>query len=169
MPATFLALSALAVIFFLLWALRGNFPNSSALKGSRRLHTIDTAAFRNLLSKEDDRWLQASLSSSDYRKTRRARLRAIQEYLIRIAEDCAAIMAMVRVPNVNASSQLAETVIQRAIRIRLICLGFWLLLWAEWLFPGLEISPVRILRTYEEFRSKAEASLSQSNQEGSLA
>ena len=169
MPATFLALLALAVIYLVVWALRGNFPNASDLKGSRRLHTIDTTAFRNLLSKEDDRWLQASLSSSDYRKTRRARLRAIQEYLIRIAEDCAAIMAMVRLPNVNASSQLAQMVIQRAIRIRLICLGFWLLLWAEWLFPGLEISPVRILRTYEELRRRAEASLRQSSQHGALA
>jgi len=169
MLATFLALLALAVILFVLWALRGNFPTASALKGSRRLHTIDTAAFRNLLSKEDDRWLRASLSSSDYRKTRRARLRATQEYLIRIAEDCAVIMAMVRLTNVNASLQLAQMVIQRAIRIRLICLGFWLLLWAEWLFPGLEISPVRILRTYEEFRRRAEASLRQSSQQESLA
>jgi len=169
MAATVLVFFSLAIVLFVLWAVRGSFHRASAARGSRGFHAVDTSAFRNLLSNDDDHYLQSSLSPSAYRKARRARLRAVQEYLLRMAEDCAAILEMLRLANTDVPSPLAGILVRRAIRIRVISLGFWFLLWTEWLFPGLELNPIRILRVYEEFRRRAEASMRQSSQEGSLA
>ena len=166
MAATVLVIFSLAVVVFVFWALRGS-SRQAADRSSLRLHAIDISAFRNLLSTDDDHFLQISLIPSAYRRARRARLRAVQEYLLQMAEDCAAIVEMLRIAN-TVPSPLAGTLVRRAIRIRLISLGFWFLLWVEWLFPGLELNPIRILRVYEEFRRRAEACVRQSSPERSL-
>lgn len=126
------------------------------------LHPVDTAAFRNLLSAEDEEFLRASLRADHYRQLRRARLRALQQYLLWIAESCAVLVAMLRSTAANASSShKIDLLVKRALRIRLTSLALWILLWAEYMFPRLEIRPFRLLTSYEEFRRSVDSALGQ--------
>jgi hypothetical protein len=123
---------------------------------------IDVIAFRNVLSLEDNEVLRQRLCQSEYRQIKRARVRAVQEYVKAIAGNCAVTVAVLRAeaPEKNESVQYAvSSVVNEALRIRLLCLGFWIALWAEFMFPNLEIRPTRIAGGYERLRSTAEACL----------
>ena len=145
-------LALLAMLLLLMWTLRGRQVSSIS---EPHLHRVDTVAFRNLLSEAEDQYLRVSLSSAQYRTVRRARLRASQEYLLWIAEDCAVLLAAVRGNTVQASGE-AAAIAQNAVRLRVITLAFWSLLWVEYLTPGLRVRPFRALRRYEEFWRSAE-------------
>lgn len=123
---------------------------------------IDVIAFRNALSLEDNEVLRQRLSQAEYRRVKRARVRAVQEYVRAIAGNCAATIAVLRakVPETNESVQSEiSSLVNEALRIRLLCLGFWLALWLEFIFPNLEIRPMRISGGYERLHSAVERCL----------
>jgi hypothetical protein len=150
-------IAAIVLVAFLFWIVRGT---SGATKpgSSPRLHRVDTLAFRNLLSRNDEAYLRTSLSRTRYRLVRRARLRALQEYLLWIAADCAALLAWIRASQ-HQPSRGAETVARKAITLRLTALVFWALLWIELVVPGIEFKPGAALEHYEEFWRSAEVYL----------
>ena len=150
-----------AVFLCLLWLRRGGIRRSNGPGESGQLHQIDLPAFRNLISPADDEFLRNSLTVAHYRQRRRARLRAVQEYLAWIAEDCVALIPMLQSQAQSNPSVARETasLIRSASQIRLISSALWLLLWGEYLFVGLEIQPLRLLKRYEEFRANAGACL----------
>lgn len=152
---------AVAFLLWLLWLLRRRVARSTAPGNTGQLHQIDLPAFRNLLSAEDDEFLQKSLTSAHYRQVRRARLRAMQEYLIWISEDCSVLILMLQQQaqrDPSASWEMAS-LIRSASQIRVISSLVWALLWTEYFFPSLRIQPLRLLKRYEEFRTSAGASL----------
>ena len=144
-----MTLVALAVLGLLFWVVRSNVGESCSL------HNVDTAALRNLLSQRDEEYLRDSLTTKDYQRVRRARLRAVQEYLIWIAEDCAVLLAEIRIHGLQSPRE-AESMAWRAITLRLSSLAFWVLLWIEYLLPGIEIRLGRVFGSYDEFVRSAE-------------
>lgn len=157
------ALAIFAVLFLLclLWLVRGGVARTSERSSPRRLRQIDLPAFRNLLSPGDDEFLRSSLSPVHYRQVRRARLRAVQEYLVWIVEDCVVLIHMLQSHAQIEPSITWETasLIRSASKIRLISFVLWVLLWGEYFFAGLKIQPLRLLKLYEEFRTSAGACL----------
>jgi len=150
-------IAAIVLVAFLFWIVRGS--NGVTKPGSSpRLHRVDTLAFRNLLSKNDEAYLRTSLSPTRYRLVRRARLRALQQYLLWIAADCAVLLAWMRA-NQRQPSRGAETMARKAITLRLTALALWALLWVEHLVPGIEFRPGAALGNYEEFWRSAEVYL----------
>lgn len=143
-----ITLAAIGLLGFLLWILRGS-GSSANLSDRFLLHHADIAAFRNLLSDSDAEYLRSSLSKRNYRKVRRAQLRAVQEYLYWIAEDCAVILALVRADTRYSPAESA-TIARRAIRLRMIALAYWTLISVRYLGPGKLIWPGRVLGNYEE-------------------
>ena len=153
------ALAIFAVMFLLsvLWLVRGGVARTNEPGSPGRLHQIDLPAFRNLLSAGDDAFLRSLLSPVHYRQVRRARLRAVQEYLVWIAEDCFVLNHMLK-----SHAQIEQSItwdtaslIRSASKIRLISSVLWVLLWGEYFFAGLKIQPFRLLKQYEEFRTSA--------------
>ena len=140
----------------LFWILKGFVVAPTA-----PLREIDVQAFRNVLSLEDNHVLRQRLSEGEYRQLKRARVRAVQEYVKAIAANCAATIAVLRarVPENSPAQREVSSVVNEALRIRLLCLGFWLALWIEFLFPNLEIRPMRIAGGYERLHSAAERCL----------
>ena len=157
MLVTFLVIAALAFLILTIRALRGH-SAAAGIGGTLLLHRVDTLAFQNLVSEEDEEYLRSSLSQGDYRKVRRARIRAVQEYLIWMAEDCAMLTALLRLDTTGTSFQ-PEAMAREAIRLRLTSLTLWSLLWIEYLIPALAFRPGRIVAAYEEFRRSAETYL----------
>lgn len=157
MLVIFLAIAALSLLTLTVWILRGH-RAATGVSGAPLLHRVDTLAFQNLLSDEDEEYLRISLSPADYRQVRRARIRAGQEYLVWIAEDCAMLTALLRLDTAGTSTQ-PEAMAREAIRLRLTSLTLWALLWIEYLIPALAFRPGRTLAAYEQFRRSAETYL----------
>jgi len=148
-----LGVVALAALGLGLWIVRGDLGRGSRSGSLTQLHKVDVPAFRNLLAREDDEFLRRSLNSSHYRQVRRARLRAAQEYLIYIAQDCTALLRLLRdseLPSDTEPDRASMKLARVALRLRLISLGFWWLLWIEYLLPEVHIRPRTVIDKYEE-------------------
>ncbi len=151
------AIALLMLALSLVWILSGFLMPSTA-----KLAEIDVIAFRNVLSREDIRALRERLSQPQYRKLKRARVRAVQEYVKAIAANCAVTIAVLRAKAAerdHAARIEISLLVRDALRIRLLCLGFWIVLWAELIFPNLEIRPMQIAGGYERLRAAAERCL----------
>lgn len=155
-----IACCAVAILMFGLavaWLLKG-----FMVKPTVELANVDIIAFCNVLSLQDDRVLRERLSEVEYRRLRRARVRAIQGYVKAIAGNCAATVAILRRKAGDTTGPYhAEitSLVRDALRIRLLCLGFWLALWAESVLPSLEIRPMHVAGAYERLRCAAESCL----------
>src|SRR5690242_13340683 len=155
-----LACCTIAVLMLgltLVWILKGFIVAPTA-----QLAEIDIIAFRNVLSIENNRVLYDRLPKAQFARLRRARVRAVQEYVKAIAGNCAVTVAILRGKAAEDNAQLQREVsmlVKDALRIRLLCLGFWIALWAEFIFPNLEIRPTQIAGGYERLRSAADRCL----------
>lgn len=141
----------------IVWILKGFVVAPTA-----KLADVDVIAFRNVLSLEDNHVLRERLAEAEYRRLKRARVRAVQEYVKAIAGNCAVTVAALRAKTAednNAIQHKISSLVSEALRIRLLCLGFWIALWAEFLFPSLEIRPTQIAGGYEKLRSAADRCL----------
>jgi len=151
---------ALAVVLLVLWIVRGGAQRPSGEQTSARFYPVDLVAFRNLLSQDEEDFLRSALTTSNYHRVRRARLRAVQEYLLWIAANCATLVALLRVRTTDselASAPDTGGLVQNALKLRVISLGFWALLWIEFLLPGIEVRPAAAIRRYENVWRFAES------------
>ena len=144
----------LMVALTLVWILKGFMLTSTA-----KAADIDISAFRNVLSLEDNRVLRERLSEAQYRQLKRARVRTAQEYVRAMAANCSVIVAVVRAKAAETHTAEISLLVSDALRIRLLCLGFWIMLWAEFVFPNLEIRPTQIVGGYERLRLAADRCL----------
>lgn len=131
-----------------------------SLSGKRReelrstLTMIDFAAFQNLINREDDAFIRASLPDREYRVAKRARTRATQRYLRWIAQDCLVLQLMfgsATPANTEGDGSKAETLSKLCFRIRILSLALWNALWLQRLFPELNLMPAALVNRYTEF------------------
>ena len=155
-----LGVGALCALLFVLWM--ANTEQKTSSRVHQHLREVDLAAFRNLLSRDDEAFLKRTLTARHYLQVRRARLRATQEYLSWIARNCAVLLSLLRsVDAVSDADQSADipALAQSALRLRLIAVGFWLLLWVEYVLPDLEIRPLHTIKKYEDLWRNARVRL----------
>lgn len=153
MIVALLSASLLAVLLLTLWTIWGGAQRSLGEQRTARFYAVDIAAFRNLLAQDEEDFLRSALTNVAYRKVRRARLRAVQEYLLWIAANCATLIAILRLRTIQPEAESAvdtESIVRGALRLRLISLSFWLLLWIEFVLPSLQIRPFAAVRRYED-------------------
>ena len=130
------------------------------VRRTTKMRKVDVAALRNLTSREEDLFLRSSLSAAHYRAVRRSRLRAIQEYLLWIAGNCAAIIELLRMESANSENHLnVSEAAKKAAKLRVMCLGYWCLLWADYLVPDLNVRPLQVIRRYEDLWRFTQTSL----------
>jgi len=156
----FLSVTAiLAVLLLVLWIVRGGAKVSFGEQTCHSLYPVDVPALRNLLAQDEDDFLRSMLITSAYRKVRRARVRAMQEYLLWISANCATLLAILRLkasaPEL-ASASGTEMLVRNALKLRTISIGFWALLWVEFFLPDLKLRPATTVKQYEEVRRLAE-------------
>lgn len=155
MLADILTILAVGLLLLFLWLARGNWGFGSAGVPSD-FRDIDLPALRNLMSREDDDFLRARLSRSNYVKLRRARVRATQQYLSWIAENCSVLLRLIGEADTAQKGESSpghmHKLARSAVRLRLLCLGIWALLWLEYLLPILGMKPKKLVRSYERMR-----------------
>ena len=154
MPMVGYVVAFLVLALAVVWIFKG-----FVLPPSSELVEVDTRAFRNVLSVEDSRALRDRLPAEAYRRIKRARVRAAQEYLKAVANNCAVTVAILRAHSGTANQAEISSLVNDSLRIRLLCLGFWIALWAEFIVPNLEIRPLEIAGSYERLRWAAERCL----------
>jgi hypothetical protein len=116
------------------------------------LQMIDAAAFKNLICREDDVFLRKSLRPRHYRIARRARTRAVQQYLMWIAKGCAHVQLILRSqPHEFAEApERARSLSALAFRLRIASLGLWTSLWLQRVFPQFDLMPTSLAPVYED-------------------
>jgi len=117
---------------------------------------IDETAFHNLIRRDEDEFLKSVLTRRNYRTAKRARTRAVQQYLRWIAQDCLVLQMLIRSaptdrPEVEERMRVLAV---SSFRLRLAMLAVWGGLWCQWAFPNLDLTPGSLLAAYEEFAAR---------------
>jgi hypothetical protein len=145
---TLIALIAVIAILFLYWSFRRErilVRNLEDLAGQTQ--PVDFAAFSNLLDTSQEQFLRQRLSSSDYRRIRRARLLATLEYVKRLAHNAHVLMRLGEAARSSSEPQVAQAaqaLVNNALRMRLLAMSVTLKLYGELLVPQLstQLEPV---------------------------
>jgi len=146
---------SLGICFLLLlvvvaW-LAGYWRVAAQQSGETALQIIDPVALRNLVRKEDDVFLRNSLPRRYYRIARKARTRALQQYLVWIARGCAEIQVLVRSDDGKSAETraLGRSLFATALQLRIASLGLWSSLWLQRLFPEFDLMPNTLVTGYD--------------------
>jgi hypothetical protein len=116
-----------------------------------QLLPVDLEAFRNLTDAEETRYLRVSLSSKEFRRIQRLRLRAAASYISVISENAGRLVAIGRSVSANADAETtaaALDVVHRGLELKLRCSLWRLKLNATTLFPTLLSPSNRIADRY---------------------
>jgi hypothetical protein len=129
----------LLVIFFLAVLLREG--------PARQLTPVDLDAFDNLIDPEEDQFLKDNLSSADFQKVQRTRIRAARLYVATMSENAGVQVAVGQSARSNSDPAIAasgQEIFQRAIQLKVWCLFALFRLNTAWFFPTLVSPPSRI-------------------------
>lgn len=138
--ALILTAIAIVVLALLFAAARGHARRAQSvdqLEGMTR--PIDTEAFVNLISAEDQQFLLESLPAADFRRVERERTRAALDYVGRMRSNAAILIRLGEAARESADPQIAAAgreLAQLALRVRLNTLAATWKLYRVLLFPG---------------------------------
>jgi len=155
---TFVVIIVVLLFVLISWLLWQALVSARLPKNAQvTVQVVDIVALNNLLRREDDIFLKRSLSSQHYRAAKRARTRALQQYLLWIAQGCAKVQFVLRsMPQEFATApEQARLLSVVAFRLRVASLGFWTSLWLQRVFPQLDLIPGTLISAYENLASNA--------------
>jgi hypothetical protein len=119
---------------------------------------VDLDAFRNLVSRDDEDFLRRTLPALQYWRVERARMRALFEYVSRIAHNSALLMRLGQAGQRSSASELVgagEELANIAFQMRVLCLVAMPVILLRIILPQLRISPATLGDTYERTRDRA--------------
>jgi hypothetical protein len=149
-----LVLVALLALLGLLWLAKGRTLGASALEHpAEHIRAVDVDAFRNLVDPDEEEFLRANLTPSEFRRIQRERLRAAAEYVSCAAQNAAILLRVAdagRRSSDRATAEAAEKLVDNAIRLRLYASLAIPRLYLGMILPGACISPVRVAENYEQ-------------------
>jgi hypothetical protein len=144
------ALATVAMVFLLFLSYQV-WRQSGDENGIEDLIPVDVEAFRNLTDPKEVRFLRRNLSSGDFRRIQRIRLRAAGMYISVISKNAARLIVIGRSVSSHPEAEIAAVgldVVQRALQLKLWCLFSLLKLNATSVFPTLQSSSSRIAERY---------------------
>jgi hypothetical protein len=151
--------AALVILTLLLTTARSLRQRGKSGSGGN-FHNVDVAAFRTLMRIEDDEYLRAHLEPAAFRRVRRARTLAVQQYLSWIAADCGTLLQLIqrRAPNQDVRLE-SQVLMRQAVRLRFTALALWSFLWLQYALPALDAMPRAVASKYERLCEQVESRL----------
>lgn len=153
---TILALCAICTVVFFLYLVRGEqtqIRNMGELVAKSR--PVDLAAFRNLVSREEEDFLRSCLSAPEFKSVQRARMRAALDYARRTSYNAALLLQIARITR-NAplpeTAKAAQRLADNALKMRMFSMFAIGLIHARIIAPDLRLRPVAIVDRYEGLR-----------------
>ena len=119
------------------------------------IHPLDLKAFRTLIDREDEIFLQKKLPRSKFFALKRQRIRVTLRYVSRIAGNASAVMHMSETARASAVPEVAfaaSRVMELATQIRLQCLVAMGKLILEYAMPSLQLTPAMLVPKYQTLR-----------------
>ena len=116
-----------------------------------RLIPVDLEAFENLIDPEEELFLKANLSPSEFRQVQRTRIHAAKVYVAALSENARLLVAVGQSARYHSDPEIAaaaEEIVHRAIRVKVWCLLALLRLEAGMLFPARLAPPSGIAHRY---------------------
>lgn len=117
-----------------------------------RTTAIDLAAFRNLISPQEEDYLRHNLPPPEFRRIQKERMRAAAAYIHQALQNAAVLLRLGEAAQRSADPQLASagsTLVDTAIRLRLYAFFVLLKLYLNIAFPGLQLSSLAVVDRYE--------------------
>ena len=117
-----------------------------------RTTAIDIAAFRNLISPQEEDYLRHNLPPPEFRRIQKERMRAAAAYIHQALQNAAVLLRLGEAAQRSADPQLASagsTLVDTAIRLRLYAFFALLKLYLNIAFPGLQLSSLAVVDRYE--------------------
>lgn len=124
---------------------------------------VNLEAFENLRDPEDTAYLRERLPRSAFRRVQRLRTRAALEYLNRIAHNARILQGVGEANRVSSDAGVAETaqsIVDEALRLRLLALRVRYQLYLEWLYPERTFAIPQLSEQYDRVRWRLEFLLS---------
>jgi hypothetical protein len=156
---TLVAVVAVIAILFLYWNFRRErilVRNLEDLAGQTQ--PVDFAAFSNLLDASQEQFLKQRLSSSDYRRIRRARLLATLEYVKRLAHNAQVLMRLGEAARSSSDPQVAtaaQALVNNALRMRLLAMSAIVKLYGELWVPQFSTQMEPVADRYRQLTDAA--------------
>ena len=127
------------------------------------IRNVDLLSFQNLICAHDDLFLKASLPRKDYWTAKRARARAIQQYLRWIASDCRVMQILARSTSLRSipDQQVRQELSKTALKVRVVSILFWIGLWVERILPGVSAMPISAFDRYGAFVKELQTNFAQ--------
>jgi hypothetical protein len=145
------------VLLAVLFSIRQAKGRASRIKSPEDLRTqlriVDIDAFRNLTDLAEEEFLQSHLSSREYRKIQRQRLRATLAYVSCVANNAAVLIRMGEAARTSKDQSVVEAgtkLVNNALRLRLQTFQIKTNLYLRLVHPGLRISSGELVSQYEQ-------------------
>ena len=118
---------------------------------TRQLTPVDLEAFENLIDPEEEQFLRTNLSSAEFRRVQRTRLRAAKMYVAALWQNAATLVVIGQSANSSADPEITavgQEIIQRAFRLKIWCFLSLLRMDAAFVFPAHFSPSTRIANQY---------------------
>lgn len=146
------ALMAIALLLFLVWqAWRFTRSGNALPDQAGQLTPVDLEAFENLVDPEEEQYLRMNLSTREFRRVQRTRIRAAKMYVAALLQNAAVLAEVGQSARSNADPEVAaagQEIVQRAMRLKVWCLVSRLRMDAAFVFPGYLSPSGRIASQY---------------------
>jgi hypothetical protein len=140
--STFLIVAVLAgaLLLFLASQVRGWYARrgDGLQTESGQLTPVDLEAFENLTDPEEEQYLRKNLSSAEFRRVQRTRLRAAKMYVAALSQNAVVLIAVGQSARSNADPAIkatGEEILHRAIHLRIWCFLSRVRMDAAFVFP----------------------------------
>jgi len=150
--------AALALLFFLLKIRGYGAPPVDESQLAAHLFSVDLDAFRNLVDPDEEQFLRAHLSPSEFRAIQRQRLRAAVDYVAGVSHNAASLLQLGQAARHSPDARVAEAgrhLVDDAVRLRLYSLVAASKLYARMAFPGTVLEPAGIVDYYQSMSNWA--------------
>jgi hypothetical protein len=148
-----IVLLALLSLVFLLRLAKGRAVDIKSPDDLRsHIRPVDVQAFRNLTNPNEEEFLHAHLSPSEFRTVQRARLRAALEYVFCVANNAAVLIRMAEDARHSADPSVAEAgqkLADSALRLRLFAFQASAKLYLAMIYPTGRTPSYDIAEQYE--------------------
>jgi len=122
---------------------------------NRSARPLDLSAFRTLLDRGDEAFLQEKLKRAEFFRLKRLRIRVTWRYVRRIADNAAVVLHQAALSRQHPNPDVAESAAQvtdLASQIRVQCLVVFAKLAVEYALPSMQLTPAMLAPQYESLR-----------------
>jgi len=158
----FAVILVVAAVISLVVILRLAVSRSLQIRNSAHLDTkirpMDVNAFRNLVNPAEDEYLRRRLPSRDFRRVRRARLRAMAAYVQIAAENAALLVGFGETALASGDPKLADAarqLVNQALVLRRNSAVTLVKIYVAMAWPYSGLAAVRVIERYEQMSGSA--------------